>query len=487
MASKKTVNAENLENLGAARLAELLVEIGAGDPAIKRRLRMALADADGSGELSQEIRKRITAIAGSKSFVEWDRVQGLAEDLDTQRRAIAGQIAGSDPAEALDLMFRFMDLAGSVYERCDDSNGEVGGVFDLACQDIGAIATEARPGPAGLADRVCDALLANDYGQYDGLIAATAPALGNEGLERLKQRLLDLRRRPEEKPDDDGEREVLGWSPRTGEVIYADQARESFRASTIRTALQEIADAQGDVDAYIGQYDDQARKNPKTAAELSSRLLAAGRPGEALEILDAADVPGSDDRGYWYTSWADARIDVLEALGRGGEAQRLRWEVFERTLSPDHLRAHLGKLPEFEDQEVESKALDHAQSHSRSGLALWFLATWPALGRAARLVEDRAGEMDGNQYELLTPAADTLADKHPLAATILLRAMVDFTLENARSTRYRHAARNLMECATLSEAVEAAGGFGKFETHGAFEARLREEHGRKRSFWAMVD
>ena len=34
----------------------------------------------------------------------------------------------------------------------------------------------------------------------------------------------------------------------------------------------------------------------------------------------------------------------------------------------------------------------------------------------------------------------------PLAATIALRSMVDFTLANARSSRYGHAAHHLQSC-----------------------------------------
>lgn len=46
MASKKTLNAKNLEALGAQRLAELLIEISTGDAAAKRRLRLELAGAE---------------------------------------------------------------------------------------------------------------------------------------------------------------------------------------------------------------------------------------------------------------------------------------------------------------------------------------------------------------------------------------------------------------------------------------------------------
>jgi hypothetical protein len=45
MAPKISLNAQNLECLGAKRLAELLIEISDGNAAVKRRLRLAIAGA----------------------------------------------------------------------------------------------------------------------------------------------------------------------------------------------------------------------------------------------------------------------------------------------------------------------------------------------------------------------------------------------------------------------------------------------------------
>ena len=52
MTSKNTLSAKNLEALGAGRLAELLIEISAGNAAAKRRLRLALAGAQSPGEVA---------------------------------------------------------------------------------------------------------------------------------------------------------------------------------------------------------------------------------------------------------------------------------------------------------------------------------------------------------------------------------------------------------------------------------------------------
>ncbi len=177
MPSKKTLNAENLAALGAARLAELLMEISTGDAVIKRRIRLELLDAAGPREVAHEIRKRLITIGKARGFVDWTKNAALAADLAIQREMIVNKVAPHDPATALDLMWRFMALAGSVFERCDDSNGRVGDVFRTACDDLCNIAAAASPDPVDVADRAFEALCANDYGEFDHLIEGLAPTL----------------------------------------------------------------------------------------------------------------------------------------------------------------------------------------------------------------------------------------------------------------------------------------------------------------------
>jgi len=480
--TKTTLNAKNLESLGPAKLAELLLEISAGNAAAKRRLRLELVGAQSSGELAKEIHKRLAAIARSQSFVDWRGVRALAGDLDTQRRAIVEKVAGADPKEALDLLWRFMALAGPVFGRCDDSSGTVIGVFREACSDIGDVAMKVKPDPAALVNQAYDALLANGYGQFDELIQVLAPALGQSGLEHLKRRMIELSGRPVRKPAEK-DRVKVGWS--SSGPVYADEMAERSRLSTVRYALQEIADALGDVDAFIEQHDKKARKMPRIAAEIARRLLSAGRVKEAWQTIEAAEPRRGGSNWQWpELEWEDARIDVLEALERTEDAQVARYECFERSLSAPHLRAYLQRLPDFEDIEAETKALDHVQRSPSLLQALSFLISWPALDRAANLVLSRFRELDGDHYEILNPAADALAGKYPLAATLLLRSMIDFSLTNARSSRYKHAARHLLDCSGLATGIRS---FGDFEPHDAYEARLRREHGRKSAFWSLVD
>ena len=174
---------------------------------------------------------------------------------------------------------------------------------------------------------------------------------------------------------------------------------------------------------------------------------------------------------------------MLDALGRPEEAQAVRWTCFERWLSAPHLRAYLKRLRDLDDLEAEECALDLVQGTKDVHPALVFLLTWPALDRAAALVVRRAADLDGDHYEILTPAAEALAGPHSLAATLALWAMIDFVLTHSRSSCYRHAARHLMECASLASSVTVWGGF---EPHETYVACLKAEHGRKSAFWSLA-
>ena len=338
MASKKTLNAKNLEALGAERLAALLIEVSTGNAAIKRQLRLELAGAQSPKEVAREVRNRLATIARSRSFVDWQTRKALVDDLETQRRAILEMVAPEDPAEALDLMWRFTDLADPVFDRCDDSSGTVIGVFHAACADLAELAAAARPDPVALADQVFAAVQDNGYGQYDDLIALLTPALGSTGLDHLKARVTALARTPIETPPD-AERQKIGLA--TSGPIYADQIARNSRDITVRLALEAIADAQGDVDSYIAQQTEKAKAVPKVAAEIARRLLDAGRAEEAWTVVNAAF---TDRAGYVPFEWEETRLAVMEALGKEEEAQAFRWSCFEKHLNPTHLREYLKRL-----------------------------------------------------------------------------------------------------------------------------------------------
>jgi hypothetical protein len=60
----------NFQTLGAAALAELLIEVSAGNAVIQRRLRLALVAAGGADGAAREVCKRLSRIARSTTFID---------------------------------------------------------------------------------------------------------------------------------------------------------------------------------------------------------------------------------------------------------------------------------------------------------------------------------------------------------------------------------------------------------------------------------
>ncbi len=321
---------------------------------------------------------------------------------------IQTRVAPDDPSEAFELLWAFLQLAPSIYERRDDSNGTIGGVMSDVMEVISDLAPQLATDGTTLADRVFEALQDNGYGEFDGAIPALSEAFGSDGLAHLKTLAQAAGTAPL------GEADLahygfIGDPERQGEM-----ARDARNRSAARI-LQDVADLEGDVDAYM--------------------------------------------------------------------ARDLLWQEFCQNLSADSLRQHMRRLPDFEDIEAENRARTLAMAHSDMMAALAFFLEWPDLKSAASLIETRNAELNGNAYYHLTPAANALEADHPLAATLVRRAIILDSLQNSRSKRYGYAATHLAECDISDGQIND---YQSHPTHSAFIEKLRKLHPRKSAFWSRV-
>ena len=127
---------------------------------------------------------------------------------------------------------------------------------------------------------------------YDRLVPALGAALGASGLARLRDLTTAWQAEPVVTPPEK-ERKVIGWG--SGGKMYADQIDARHRKHASTQLLKAVADACGDVDAWIAQNDAEARRVPAIAAGIAERLLAAGRADEAWSAIEASET----GRGGW--------------------------------------------------------------------------------------------------------------------------------------------------------------------------------------------
>ncbi len=486
--SRSTVpSPETLAALSPERLIALILEEVGQSPAFKKRVTAALAALQGPDTVAAVIDRRLAALEKARGFIDWQKRKAFAADLDATVTTMLSDLKPLDAGMALDRLMRFLGTADTTLERVDDSSGQVHAVYETAAEAAVGVAVTLPPDTVeAFATRLVGGLAGDGYGFLGGVLDALVPHLPKSALDRFDAVLAEaLAALPKAKT-------------KTGRDAFgAGEAEWERRYHRLRLAKlrQAVADARGDVDAFIALETKNAPDRPDVAA-VAERLLEAGRPEEALDWVRRT--PKRDARTVTIETLLEGALAlggpardltaletrILDALGRKDEAQTLRWARFKRTLDPQSLRDYLAKLPDFEDEEALERAFELAEQRKDPHFGLYFLLGWPNLDRAARLVLARRTEWSGRNWEVLAPAADALAPDHPLAASLLYRALIADILERARSNAYGHAARDLAKLATLAEEVEP----GRLEPdHAAYVAGLRKQHGRKYGFWQLVE
>jgi hypothetical protein len=451
--SSSKLTLENLESLGAARLARLVLNQAETDPIFARAARMEMAARDDSGALAHEIGKRLKTIRRSRSFIEWDKVRPLAQDLDQLRAGIAGPLAETSPREAIELMRLFLSLAEPVFERADDSSGALGDVFRQGGEDLGKLWCRVGvPEPNILAGDILTLIESDGYGVFDGLPEAASPALGKAGRAALRHMLLE----------------------RQASLPDAERRRFDYTAGWL---LPKLADLDDDVDAYIATVDPD-RRNALLNAKVAERLIAHGRCEEALGWIEAPTERGHNEREL-----ADLKLQALCAMGRREDAQAQRKAIFDRWLDSQALRDWLKNLPDFEDFDAEQQALDQAMAFDPGVPALAFLVEWPDLKRAGQLVRARIDQLDGRVYDILRPCAEALSSSDPVGATLLYRQLVTGVLDRGASKYYAYAVRDFVAAGKLADGIDAGADIMR---HVDWIDLLRRSHGRKIGFWSQI-
>ncbi|MBP0620940.1 DUF6880 family protein [Cupriavidus consociatus] len=169
------IDTKALATIGPERQARLLAEMAATHPRLWRRLRFELA-APRSDMMVAAIREWISELSEQASFLGTEQVSELSRELDALRVAIASSIAHAARDLAPELMWDFIALAETVYERTTEDGWEISVIFDEACADLVKLSIHAGVKPAVFATKVVAALNSNQYGEYRALMQAIASA-----------------------------------------------------------------------------------------------------------------------------------------------------------------------------------------------------------------------------------------------------------------------------------------------------------------------
>ena len=467
MATKPTMTIERLQELGPAKLAQLLLDEVAQNAGLKRIVTAALAGQAGPEAIAKLIDRRLSGLEKARSFVDWDKARQFRDDLQATVTTISGELGPAAPAMAIDRLLRFIATHETVFERADDSSGAIRGVYYGAIDDVGSLVANLSPDDADLLpERILAALGESSHGYLIDVARAVVPHLPRSTLTRWGNILAE-------------------WQSQ-GQNREVEPGRGSSEmTSQYRDIRQILAAAIGDLDGLIALEEEKLPSMQQPLA-IASQLKTAGRLPEALDWVRRKGRGSHRHSDKMQPEQVILEAEILTAIGDKTPAQILRWNAFLQTLDPGLLRAHIAALPDFEDAEVLDRAFAHALHHENTDQALSFLTEWPRLDLAARLIVDRHKHWSGQDYYVLPSVAETLEQKYPLAASVLFRALLDDILARARSKAYPHAARYLAKLDQLGPLIDADPVRpDDIAPHTKYCADLVTAHARKSGFWAL--
>ena len=109
--ARKPISQETLEELGAARLAALVLAACERDAAFKRRVTAALAmgsgsSGDGAVAVAKLIDRRLAGLERARGFVDWNTARAFRADLAALVASIVGDLGAVDPEAACERLIR---------------------------------------------------------------------------------------------------------------------------------------------------------------------------------------------------------------------------------------------------------------------------------------------------------------------------------------------------------------------------------------------
>jgi len=410
-----------------------------------------------------DLQRRIRAIRNGTRFVPYGETRGFAAEIATIAEDIRKDVLPRDPDKAVALAEKLIGLDQVIFERSDDSSGVIGYELREACVLWLDAAAAVRTRSTGCGRDWPATLYAlyrsNDYGVREPLLEEARRLLLEEELRHLAARFeADARRTLED--------------PAAGEP-------ERYSACSSSSAMGLVARALRDPKLYEQSIlVHSPEPNGLQASDIAKHYLDAGDGAGALCWLNGS-VPDN------------ARFERLDLIDRAyallGDRERqieIRTQIYRRAPGIHTYRALAEILSDSERDAFRTRACEEAKTnpHVATAAELLFALGQPAL--AEQLILDRASQIDGRNYALLTDLAKTAKVQGRLLAAVLIwRALLDAILARGYAKAYGHGARYLLELRDLAKRIDNYRGH---PSHESYESSLRMGHGRKTSFWGRL-
>jgi len=401
----------------------------------------------------RDFKKTVTAAKNSRKMFWRSQAPDLAEMLNQALEQLKQSVR--DPQTGVDALIDFYKRDADIFERCDDSYGNVGDVFRMTAADLFVDYASKCPDKDKVAAQILELQEDDGYGVRDALIDKASKFLNKDDVKQLIEKINQRVPTHEEMPHQ------RKW-------LYM-----------IESLARQIKDG--------ALFEETRRRNweglnGRAYIEIAKVYFSAGDALTAYDRLQKAAECGAQNEH----EYSELFRDVSQALGKVEDVTKISWEIFRRTRCKETLNELLMQIGEDKRAEVVYKEVDLIMASKEFNITDAQFLIDVGEGQCAQdYVIARRDQLDGEQYYHLPPLAEHFEAKGSfLAAVIIYRTLLEANLAKALSKYYSHGVRYLRRLDALSGRVSD---WHIIESHDMYVQRIKQKHGRKSSFWAKYE
>ncbi len=409
---------------------------------------------------AKAINKRIQSVKRGRKFIDYYASNDFARNLESITHDIETGLLEASPRLAFDLVDKFLATSSKVLDRCDDSSGDISGVFHEATLLWLNAASRWTHSKENWLERIVDLFQKNDFGVFDQLLPNSHLLLSDEQLKQLAWRYESELKQAMKEPTEGGR----------------------FNLSTLRPccALHSIAEALKDPELYErATLITSPKPNDQEKQSIVKMYLQFARVDEALEWLDSP----------WGSQSSTERLRLLDKVyclkGDSENLKKVRYQLYKNYHEYDAFKNYLEVLDENEKQQAIDDAIKTAHQGKNFSSNVTMLLALGENEQAQILVLNNPVDAANCYYSYLLDFARQFEKaKLPLAAVACYRYLLLDILARAKSKSYGHAAKYYKKLVVLNGEIET---YAILESYDDFMKRLKVEHGRKSSFWVKLN
>lgn len=411
--------------------------------------------------LCKALKKRVQTIKRGRRFIDYSESFSYARHLEDLLDDVEQLLLPQSAERAFQVIDAFVRTSRHSFERADDSSGAIGDAYRRGVALWLRVASQWQDSGEDWQDRVSQLYAENDYGVYDDLLSNADILLSEAQLRQLAWRY------------ENEARQAIRNPPAEERSYDAKAASGCIALGMVATALRDIA---------LYERATLLRSpvpNGLQKERLARFCLDMEAPEAALKWLESP----------WEERFESRRLHLLdEAYLQLNDTEKLtdvRRTYYRLTPGFDALSALVAVVPEREKAGLMEQAVSDAENLVDPCEAATMLLKLACEERAEQLLVRRYSELHQAYYASLLALAKSFEKVNkPLAASICYRSLFDDLLQQGYSKAYRHGARYLRKLQGLDGEIRDYQGL---PDASGYEKLLREHHGRKRSFWSLVD